>query len=73
MNNQIAKIFELFKDDTTYYKNFAPVYIELCNQLKARQQEVEALEQKIANLEVYNNRLRKWLTSDAEEVEYEEV
>ena len=45
----------------------------MCNRLKERQQEIENLQQKIANLEAYNNRLRQWLTAEAEEVEYKEV
>jgi len=70
VNNMIAQIFDLFKDEAIYYKNFAPVYIELCNKLEERQQEIEALKNKVASLEEYNNRLRHWLSDDAEDVEY---
>lgn len=73
VNNMLAQIFDLFNNDSTYYKNFAPAYIDLCNRLKERQQEIENLQQKITNLEAYNNRLRQWLTAEAEEVEYKEV
>jgi hypothetical protein len=73
VNNMLAQIFDLFNNNSTYYNNFAPSYINMCDKLKERQQEIENLQLKIANLEAYNNKLRKWLTDEAEDVEYEEV
>ena len=73
VNNMLAQIYDLFKNDSTYYKNFAPAYIDLCDKLNERQQEIKNLQNKIANLETYNNRLRHWLIGEAEDVEYEEM
>ncbi len=73
LNDEIAHIFDSFKDDTTYFKNYAPIYIDLRNRLKVREQEIEKLQQTVSNLEAYNSRLRKWLTADATYVEFEEL
>lgn len=73
VNDQIAKIFELFNDEEIYYKNFAPDYVELCHQLEKRQQEIEIHQQNIAMLVDFGKRISAWTKEDIEDAEYEEV
>ncbi|MCQ2329927.1 MAG: 50S ribosome-binding GTPase [Paludibacteraceae bacterium] len=54
-----------------YYTNFAPSYMDMCNQLEERKRNVETLEKKLAELEAFKQRVIKFNESQIEDVEFE--
>lgn len=72
INNSMAEISKLFSSDDSYYKNFAPSYIELCKKVEERDKELEALRAKVKQLEQYKERINQWKKS-GEYVDYTEI
>lgn len=72
VNDCISSVFKTFESDTEYYKNYAPSYIQLCQKIKERNDEIAALKQKVADLERYKKNIETWQNS-AEYVDFEEV
>lgn len=70
LDDVFAQVYVSFKDDS-YYKNFAPSFLEMQEQLNARNEEVEKLRQQIADLEHFKSNMELW--SKGEYVDYEEV
>ena len=62
-----------YKDDETYYKNFASSYIKMCEMLASRTKELEDMKQRINTLEKYKEKVSSFLNGDAEYVNYEEI
>lgn len=72
VNNCMAELSNLFSSDDTYYKNFAPSYIELCKKVEERDKEVEALQAKVKQLEKYKQHIDQWKKT-GEYVDYTEI
>lgn len=72
INNSMAEISKLFSSDDSYYKNFAPSYIELCKKVGEREKELEELRAKVKQLEQYKERINQWKKS-GEYVDYTEI
>lgn len=72
VNDSVQQLFSSFQDDSAYYKNFAPSYIKLCEQVKERDQEIEQMRKTLSEFETYKQRIDKWRNS-AEYVEFEEI
>lgn len=72
INDCISNVFKTFESDTEYYKNYAPSYIQLCQKIQERNNEIAALKQKVKDLEQYKKDIEAWQKS-AEYVDFEEV
>lgn len=72
VNDCICNVFETFESDNEYYKNFAPSYIQLCQKIQERNEEIASLKQKVQYLENYKRDIEAWKNS-AEHVDFEEV
>lgn len=72
VNDCINNVFKTFESDTEYYKNYAPSYIQLCQKIQERNNEIAALRQRIKDLEQYKKDIEIWQKS-AEYVDFEEV
>ena len=65
-------MFKTFESDNEYYNNFAPSYIQLCQKIQERNEEIASLKQKVQYLENYKRDIEAWKNS-AEYVDFEEV
>ena len=72
INDCICNVFKTFESDNDYYKNFAPSYIQLCQKIQERNEEIASLKQKVQDLEKYKRDIDAWKNS-AEYVNYEVV
>ena len=72
INDCISNVFKTFESDNEYYKNFAPSYIQLCQKIQERNEEIASLKQKVQYLENYKRDIEAWKNS-AEYVDFEEV
>ena len=72
INDCISNVFKTFESDNEYYKNFAPSYIQLCQKIQERNEEIASLKQKVQYLENYKRDIEAWKNS-AEHVDFEEV
>ena len=73
INDAFSELYMMLESEDSFYKNFAPSYIDLCKVLKERTEEVQALRDKIAALTDYKERLKDWYGDDIEEAEFEEI
>lgn len=72
INDCINSVFKTFQSDADYYKNYAPSYLNLCQEIKKRDGEIEVLKQKLNDLEKYRKSIDAWKNS-AEYVDFKEV
>lgn len=72
VNDCISNIFNTFKSETDFYKNYAPSYLQLCQTIEDRNKEINTLKQKVKNLENFKKNIEIWRNS-AEYVSFEEV
>ena len=73
LNNIFKEIYDRFKDEKSFYDNFAPSYNKMRAALDERINEVEQLRQRIKDLESYKEKVSSMLKGDATYTEYEEV
>ena len=73
LNNAFAEIYSLFNQDEEYFKNFAPTFIDLRNQIKERKIVLSQLEDRNQGIRVFKSDVEKWYGQDIEDVEYEEI
>ncbi len=66
------EVLKTLNNDESYFKNYAPSYIEFCKMVAEKNQQIESLKQKINELEHYKERIVKWKDS-AENAEYVEL
>ena len=72
INKTMADLFKSFESDESYFKNYAPSYLQMCQALKDREKEVTQLQQRVKDLEKYKQRIDDWRNS-AEYAEYQEL
>lgn len=72
LDNAFADIYKNCKDEA-FYANFAPQLATMTHQLEEREQQVEAMKKKIAELEQYKAKISSFLRDDAIEANYKEV
>ena len=72
INKTMADLFKSFESDDSYFKNYAPSYLQMCQALKERENEVNQLQQRVKDLEKYKQRIDNWRNS-AEYVDFEEA
>jgi small GTP-binding protein len=73
LNNCFKEVFSKFDDEASYYKNFAPSYIEMSKAIKERENQISDLEANIKSLDKYKEKFQKWYGSDIEDAIFEEV
>lgn len=71
LNDAFANIYKLFSEETAFLKNFAPQYIKMKELLDQRNSELEAMQQKVADLEQYKSKVQASIKG--EYVNFEEV
>ena len=72
INKTMADLFKSFESDDSYFKNYAPSYLQMCQALKERENEVNQLQQRVKDLEKYKQRIDNWRNS-AEYANFEEI
>ena len=72
INKTMADLFKSFESDDSYFKNYAPSYLQMCQALKERENEVSQLQQRVKDLEKYKQRIDNWRNS-AEYANFEEI
>ena len=72
INKTMADLFKSFESDDSYFKNYAPSYLQMCQALKERDNEVSQLQQRVKDLEKYKQRIDNWRNS-AEYANFEEI
>lgn len=72
LDNAFADIYKNCKEEA-FYANFAPQLTTMTHQLEEREQQVEAMKKKIAELEQYKAKISSFLRDDAIEANYKEV
>ena len=72
INKTMADLFKSFESDESYFMNYAPSYLQMCQALKDREIEVTQLQQRVKDLEKYKQRIDDWRNS-AEYVDFEEA
>ena len=72
INKTMADLFKSFESDESYFKNFAPSYLQMCQALKDREKEQTQFQQRVKDLEKYKQRIDDWRNS-AEYAEYQEL
>ena len=72
INKTMADLFKSFESDESYFMNYAPSYLQMCQALKDRDKEVAQLQQRVKDLEKYKQRIDDWRNS-AEYAEYQEL
>lgn len=72
INKTMADLFKSFESDDSYFKNYAPSYLQMSQALKERENEVSQLQQRVKDLEKYKQRIDNWRNS-AEYANFEEI
>ena len=72
INKAMADLFKSFESDDSYFKHYAPSYLQMCQALKERDNEVNQLQQRVKDLEKYKQRIDSWRNS-ANYVDFEEA
>lgn len=73
IHEKIASIFETFKNDEEYIKNYAPSYNLIQKEIEEKETESNRMTQTKENLDLYNKRISDWLNKNANDAEYEEL
>jgi small GTP-binding protein len=72
-NSYFKDVFSMFDDEASYYKNFAPSYLEVSEAIKEREKQISDLDTNIKSLSEYKEKFQKWYGSDIEDAIFEEV
>ena len=56
-----GNVYEMLNDEETFFENFAPNYLEMRKYYESRNLEISRLQNQIALLRQYNDRLSKWV------------
>ena len=73
INDAFSELYSMLDSDESFYKNFAPSYLDLCQVLKERTDEIQVLRDKLDSLSDYKDKLKDWYGDDIEDAEYEEI
>lgn len=76
LKNEINRIFadleKSFINEDVFYKNYAPQYLELAQQVELKKHNLDNCSEKLKRNQEYSNNLKKWMDSvDIEDVEFE--
>ena len=77
IKGSLSQLFEnvckIFDNDSEYYKNFAPSYLEMEKMVKERRQNIEVLLENTNSLERYKRHFKEWYGDDIEDAVFEEI
>lgn len=77
IKDSLSLLFEtvckLFDNESEYYKNFAPSYLEMERLVKERRKEIEIINKSTDSLEHYKRRFQEWYGDDIEDAIFEEI
>ena len=77
IKDYLSQLFEdvckLFDNDSEYYKNFAPSYLEMKKLLTDRRKDIEVLTENTNSLDHYKRRFQEWYGDDIEDAIFEEI
>lgn len=73
INEKIAAIFNTFKSDEEYIKNYAPSYEIIKKEIEKKESESDQMSKTKEKLDLYNKRISDWLIKNAKDAEYEEI
>jgi len=67
VNKMIAGIYKTFDNDSAYYENFAPSFLQLQSETQKRDEDLQILQGKANALKEYSQILTKWELENAHE------
>lgn len=67
--NDLFAEYSTLMNDSEYFDNLAPGYVELVNVIKAQKDELEKLQRKIDDLEKFKARYDKWVQDNVQDAE----
>jgi hypothetical protein len=73
INSYFADLFKAINDNDSYYKDFAPSYLEMKKILAEKDKEIATLKDELQKIKKYKNNLSKFYGRDITDVEWEEV
>ena len=73
LSTYFSDIFNLFQENDTYLKNFAPSCMELSKAVTDRKDELHVLEVNIISLKEYKKKIQRWFGEDIEDAVFEEI
>lgn len=73
INGYFSEASKLFCENETYFKNFAPGYLDLRQQLKQRENDLKLIEDKSVQLDNFKQKLSAWCKDNIEDVEFEDL
>ena len=68
--NDLFAEYSTLMNDSEYFDNLAPGYVELVNVIKAQKDELEKLQRKIDDLEKFKARYDKWVQDNVQDAEF---
>lgn len=73
INDYFANLFQVITNDNSYYKNFAPSFLEMKKALDDKDKEITRLKAELQKFTNYKNNLSQFYGRDITDVEWEEV
>ena len=73
LNEYFAAVTNMMKDDDTYYKNFAPAYLDMRNEIDFRRKKCEENAMQMENIKKFQNKMTSFYGQNIEDVAFEEV
>ena len=73
LSTYFSDIFNLFQENETYLKNFAPSCVELSKAVTDRKDKLHVLEVNFISLKEYKKRIQRWFDEDIEDAVFEEI
>jgi predicted GTPase len=61
-------LYDTMSNDQSYFENFAPSYIQLCNAVEERNSELLKLQSQINLLRQYNEQINEWLINSRKQI-----
>jgi hypothetical protein len=73
LSTYFSDIFNMFQENDTYLKNFAPSCVELSKAVTDRKDELHVLEVNVISLKEYKKKIQRWFGEDIEDAVFEEI
>lgn len=73
LSTYFSDIFNMFQENDTYLKNFAPSCVELSKAVTDRKDELHVLEVNVISLKEYKKKNQRWFGEDIEDAVFEEI
>lgn len=73
INGYFSEVSKFFSDNDTYYQNFAPGYLDLQQQLRQREEDINVIRNRMISLGSFKSKLSSWCKDNIEDVDFEEL